>query len=277
MKIAIITDMEGVAGVLNEKDWTLPDGRYYEQGKAFLTEETNAAIDGFFAAGAERITVIDGHGVGGINPWLLDERAELACGVGVSDYYGLNADFDALAWIGQHAKAGSLYSHIAHTSNFDVIECKLNDVSVGEFGLTAAIGGCFGAVSLFGSGDREFNKEAKALIPHMHTVEVKYGFNTSDGADCDFEGYRRHTLGAVHIHPKRACALIREGAEKALKEFINNRDSYKPFTLGPPYFVEIQFRAVDNKPPYKITSQHDSDIATMYHALAGAQPEEPPE
>jgi len=274
MKIAIITDMEGVAGLLNEKDWTLPDGRYYEQGKIFLTEETNAAIDGFFAAGATSITVIDGHGAGGINPWLLDERAELAFGVSVSDHYGLNSDFDALAWIGQHAKAGSLYSHIAHTSNFDVIECKLNDVSVGEFGLTAAIGGCFGAVSLFGSGDREFCKEAKALIPHMHTVEVKYGFNTSDGVDCDFEGYRRHTLGAVHIHPNRARAQIRESAENALKDFINKRDSYKPFLLGPPYFVEVQFRAVGEKPPFTLKSSHDTDIAEMYNALAGAEPEE---
>lgn len=81
MKILIMTDMEGSAGLLNFKDWISPAGRYYEKGKSFLTNEVNAAIDGFFEGGATEIIVVDGHGHGGIDPELLDERAVLRRGM----------------------------------------------------------------------------------------------------------------------------------------------------------------------------------------------------
>ena len=51
MKVYIMTDLEGVAGVMNSTDWIYPESRYYERGKELLTKEVNAAIDGFFAAG----------------------------------------------------------------------------------------------------------------------------------------------------------------------------------------------------------------------------------
>ncbi len=77
MKLMIMTDMEGVAGMLNFEDWCVPDGRYYDKGKRLLTLEVNAAIEGFFHGGATEIVVVDGHGNGGIDPELLDERAQL--------------------------------------------------------------------------------------------------------------------------------------------------------------------------------------------------------
>jgi len=271
MKIGIMTDMEGVAGIINYEDWVLPGGRYYERGKEFLTEEVNAAIDGFYSAGATEITeiiVIDGHGAGGIDPWLLDERAQLSRGWGVYHQFGLNNGFDAVAWIGQHAKAGSLFAHIAHSGSHYVLENKINGISMGEFGECAAIGGFYGASAIFGSGDRAFTEEAKALIPHIHTVEVKYGVNPNDGSECDMESYARHALGAVHIHPKRARALIREAAENALRDFAENREKYPPLRLEPPYTVETWFRKNGENPPHKITRRHDSDIVAMYSAPA---------
>ena len=71
MKIMIMTDMEGCAGILNHDDWVMPEGRYYEKGKRLLTEEVNAALAGFFEAGAGEVVVVDGHGYGGIDPELL--------------------------------------------------------------------------------------------------------------------------------------------------------------------------------------------------------------
>ena len=82
MKILIMTNMEGVAGVLNHDDWVLPGGRFYAKGLRLLTEEVNAALEGFFSAGAEEILVVDGHGAGGIDPETLDERALLLRGRG---------------------------------------------------------------------------------------------------------------------------------------------------------------------------------------------------
>ena len=264
MKIAVMTDMEGVAGVMNHDDWVLPEGRYYECGKEFLTKETNAAIDGFFAAGATEIVVIDGHGAGGIDPWLLDERASLSRGWGVYHEFGLNGNFDAVAWVGQHAKAGSLFAHIAHTGSQNVLENKINGISVGEFGECAAIGGFYGAAAIFGSGDKAFAKEAKALIPHIRTAEVKYGVNTDGGENLDTIAYSRNFLGAVHMHPKRAREKIRESAESALRDFAADRAKYPPLRLRPPYVLETWFRADGDSPPYKITRRHDFDIVAMY-------------
>jgi len=266
MKIAIMTDMEGVAGIMNSEDWVLPHGRYYERGKELLTEETNAAIDGFFAAGATEIVVIDGHGAGGIDPWLLDERAKLSRGWGVYHQFGLNAGFDALAWVGQHAKAGALLAHIAHTGSQNVLENKINGISMGEFGECAAIGGFYGAPAIFGSGDEAFVKEAKSIVPHIHAVANKCGVNQNDGADLDTKAYSANSLGAVHMHPKRSRAQIREASEYSLKSFYANRESYPPFRLNPPYVLETWFRKDGDNLPYKITRRHDTDIVAMYGA-----------
>ncbi len=56
-----MTDVEGCAGILNFNDWCAPGGRYYEKGKAILTGEVNAAVQGFFAGGATEVVVFDGH------------------------------------------------------------------------------------------------------------------------------------------------------------------------------------------------------------------------
>lgn len=73
MKIYIMTDMEGVCGVLNHDDWVMPSGRYYEEGKKLLTLEVNAAVEGFLSEGATQVLVVDGHGAGGLIPGSGDE------------------------------------------------------------------------------------------------------------------------------------------------------------------------------------------------------------
>ena len=75
ISVYIMTDMEGVAGVLDFEQWTSPESRYYDLGKEFLTLEVNAAIEGFARGGAAEFLVADGHGHGAINPKLLDARA----------------------------------------------------------------------------------------------------------------------------------------------------------------------------------------------------------
>ena len=74
ISVYIMTDMEGVAGVLDFEQWTSPESRYYDLGKEFLTLEVNAAIEGFARGGATEFLVADGHGHGAINPKLLDPR-----------------------------------------------------------------------------------------------------------------------------------------------------------------------------------------------------------
>jgi UDP-N-acetylglucosamine 2-epimerase len=80
LKIYIMTDMEGSAGVLNSDDYCHQTSRHYEVGRELTTLETNAAIEGALAAGATDILVVDGHGQGAINPLLLHSAARLLAG-----------------------------------------------------------------------------------------------------------------------------------------------------------------------------------------------------
>jgi D-amino peptidase len=113
MRIYLMTDVEGVAGVL-DFDWL---ESHDPLARELLTFEVNAAVAGFFEGGASSVLVADGHGSGGINPALLDERVELLRGWGHSPPWPLHLDegFDALAFVGQHAKAGTEHAHLAHT------------------------------------------------------------------------------------------------------------------------------------------------------------------
>ncbi len=264
MKIAIMTDMEGVAGVTNFKDWISPESRYYERGRVLLTEEVNAAIRGFFDAGAEECFVIDGHGYGAVNPELLDERALYSRGWGIPYEFGLSRGFDAIAWVGQHAKSGTVFSHLAHTGDPKVLEVRLNGISVGEFGEYAFIAGKFGTPVIFGAGERAFCQEVKELTPFAHTVEVKYGVTRDNGAGCTAEEYWEHNLGAVHIHPNIARERIYKGAKVALEDYIANPAKFQPVCPEPPYIREMWVRPSKDAPARKCIQQHDNDILAMF-------------
>src|SRR5213082_4144884 len=81
VKVHVISDMEGVAGIVK---WQQTSGGdpMYEEGRRLYTEEINAAVRGAKAAGATEIVVMDCHGAGGgwsfnsLIPDLLDPDCE---------------------------------------------------------------------------------------------------------------------------------------------------------------------------------------------------------
>jgi len=279
MKIYIMTDMEGVCGVLNHDDWVVPQGRYYEDGKKLLTEEVNAAVEGFYAAGATEILVADGHG-GGINQLLLDKRTSFIRGSPIPYPIGLDESFDAVAWVGQHAKAGSEYAHIAHTGWFNVLDFRINGISVGEFGEMAMVASFLKVRSIFGSGDEAFCSEAKNLAKGIETVAVKRGLNPGRGDECDTGCYKGRNLAAIHIHPKRACELIRTGAEKALRRYAEGRENFPLIGIKPPYQKEIIYRNDKDRdkdkdndkeiPGYKAYAVHPDNFIEMMNMKTGS-------
>ena len=76
MHVLIMTDLEGVSCV-DTMDSIARDTQAYRNSCVLLTQDTNAAIDGAFLGGADRVTVVDGHGTG-VNfvPGMLDKRAK---------------------------------------------------------------------------------------------------------------------------------------------------------------------------------------------------------
>jgi D-amino peptidase len=259
MRVYLETDMEGVAGVLNFHEWTEPGQPYYEQAKEFLTLEINAAIDGFLEGGATYILVHDGHGFGGINVALLDPRVEYVRGSPDKGYPGnLDSSFDYIAWVGQHAKAGTPYGHLAHTQWIDHLDETINDISIGEFGETAGCASELGVRAIFGSGDVAFTREAQELISGIETVAVKEGVKSGTGEDLDEEAYSRYVGSARHLHPERARRLIRAGALRAMGRARTEDFGIAPFK--PPYRRVIKLRPGRGRPK--------PTMAVMEHATS---------
>lgn len=273
-KIFLVTDMEGVAGVQNSEQWLRPEDRYYEVGRKLLTLEVNAAIDGFFAGGAREIVVIDGHGAGAVNIELLDPRVQLERGW-PSGWPGPSLSgggFDAIAWVGQHAKAGTPHAHLAHTQSWDYVDLSINGVSIGEFGQAAMCANELGVRAIFAAGDKAFSEEARALVPGIETVWVKRGTTPGRGDELTAEQYSRRNSAAIHLHPEKARALIREGAERAMR-----RAQTEPFGLinmKPPYERIGRFRPSQAGQPILVSKEtHPSSVIAVMNAPFRPAPE----
>jgi len=274
MKILIMTDMEGVAGILNHDDWVLRSGTFYEKGVRLLTGEVNAAIDGFAAAGADEILVVDGHGAGGLDPEALDTRAQLARGRGETIWpWGMDGTFDGLAFVGQHAKAGTPYSHITHTQWFNYIDLSINGLSIGEYGQMALCAMELGVPTILACGEEAFCKEAETLTPGVVTVAGKRGLLPDGLDDLDTEAYRAAKLSAVHRSPVSVRARIRGGAQAALQKLKEKPDTFGYPALEPPFTRTIRFRRNADTTPYESIDEHpDSIIELMNRPIAPGPP-----
>jgi D-amino peptidase len=270
MKIMIMTDMEGVAGVLNHDDWVMPEGRFYSKGMRFLTEEVNAAVDGLSSGGAEEIVVVDGHGAGGIDPEILDERAQLARGATQPVWpWGLDGSFSALAFVGQHAKAGTPLSHITHTQWFNYIDVSINGVSIGEYGQMALCAMELSVPTILACGEQALCDEAEALTPGVIGVSVKRGMLPDGLEELDTDAYRKAKLSAVHHAPGKAREIIREGARAAIAKLKQEPGAFRYPQLNPPYTRVCRFRQNGTVAPYETVDEHaDSIIALMNMPIA---------
>lgn len=275
MRIYLMTDLEGVAGVLDHENWCRPGSSYYETAKRFLTLEVNAAVRGFLKAGADGVVVADGHGPGGISPHLLDERVEVQRGWPEGPWpLGLDKTFDACAWVGQHAKSNTLCAHMAHTQSFGYLDLSVNGVSIGEFGQLAMCASELGVRSIFGSGDLAFTKEAQELVPGIETVAVKRGLQSRSGEDLAREEYEKWNLAAVHLQPTRARDLIEQGARRALERA--QKESFGLIPLNPPFKrVTVLRRTKDNPKMVDHAGHERSFIALMNMPYKPVPTEEP--
>ena len=175
MKVYVMTDLEGVAGVLNSADYATPTSKYYEFARELTTKEVNAAIEGLIEAGADEILVVDGHGHGAINPLLLDPAARLLAGRPLNYPFGCDDSFDAIVIIGQHSKSNTDGGHLCHTGSFEVEELTINGISIGELGCNMLFAAYFCVPTVMVSGDKATCDEALALVLDIEIAPVKEG------------------------------------------------------------------------------------------------------
>ena len=226
LKVHISADMEGISGVVSSDDADR-DGKDYGPFRQMMTREVNAAIEGALAAGATEVVVRDAHSTArNLVPELLNENALLLrawSGGPKMMMEGLDESFDAVIFIGYHAKAGTPDSVLGHTfKGGDIVDVSINDISLTEAGINALIAGYYGVPVVFVAGDRALCEQAEALLGSVETVAVKEGINKA----------------ALCLHPEVARRRIRAGVEKAL----HRMESYQPFVMDPPYTLRITYK-----------------------------------
>jgi D-amino peptidase len=270
MKLYVMTDLEGVAGVLDSENWCQHSSKHKDLAVELLTREVNAAVDGFIEGGATEIMIVDGHGSGGINPAILDPRVQLMRWY-PAGLLPLDSSYDAVAWVGQHAKACTKYAHLAHTQSMWTIDFSVNGLSIGEFGRLALCAAERGVRCIFGSGDEAFTREAQALVPGIETVCVKWGTSPDTGEELPFAEYRRSKAPGIHLSVVKARELIREGACRAVKRAMNEDFGLIADLPKPPYRVDVKLRAGDDTPARTLYATHPSSIVgVLYTPLESA-------
>ncbi|MGQ9454682.1 MAG: M55 family metallopeptidase [Armatimonadota bacterium] len=226
MKIYILTDLEGVGGVVNRSQ-VFAGSAAYEKSCERLTLEVNAAVEGARAAGANEILVLDGHGANSAVNLVYDKLhpgATYIQGVPWTQYLqDLDSSFSAMFQIGSHAMAGTAGAVLEHTmSSEHWVQMRINGVKMGEIGLAAACAGVYDVPFAMVSGCDKACAEARTLNPDVECAVVKYGIS-------------RHC--ARLLPHSLVLELIREKAYLATKK----APSMRPFKIGPPVEIEVDY------------------------------------
>ena len=239
MRVHIISDIEGVAGIVKWAQ-TGGDQTLYHEARKLYTEEINAAVRGAKAAGAKEIVVMDCHGAGGdytfnsLLPAELDPDCEFVIQNEWTEYTEfLEEGCDAALMVGMHAMAGTPDGVLSHTVSGQAWQnLRFNGTLVGETGINAALCGHWGCPVLLVTGDRAVCREGRELLGEgLTTVEVKVGLGR---------------FSARNIPAVRAREMIEDGAKRALKDL----KAVQPYDPGRPCEIEIEFTSPDRLEEY---------------------------
>ncbi len=226
MKIYISADMEGVVGAVTAEQLG-PTGFEYQRFREFMTQEVNAAIEAAFEAGATEIVVSDSHGNG--QNLLIEKLPKNILLVRAFPrplmmMQGIDETFDGVIFLGYHSSTTNPQGVRAHTmSSARLADIRLNNISMSEGGVNAAIAGHFNVPVIMVSGDDAAVKEVTALLSDVEGAVVKwnYGFHS-----------------AMTIMPEAAYALIREKVKKA----VGRIKAFKPYKLKTPVQLDVRFK-----------------------------------
>jgi D-amino peptidase len=226
MKIYISADMEGVVGVVTGEQLG-PTGFEYQRFRELMTQEVNAAIEGALAGGATEIVVSDSHGNGQnllIEKLPRDILLVRSWPRPLGMMQGVDATFAGAVFIGYHSGTTNPEGVRAHTlSSARIADVRLNDLSMSEAGINAAIAGHFNVPIIMVSGDDVVVKETTALLGNIEGAVVKWasGFHS-----------------AKTIMPTASYDLIREKVRKA----VGRIKEFKTYKLTAPIKLEVRFK-----------------------------------
>jgi D-amino peptidase len=204
LKLYISADMEGVVGAVTG-DQLGPGGFEYQLFRKFMTEEVLAAITAAREEGVTEILVSDSHGNG--ENLLIEMLPE-----------------DVMVVLGYHAGTTNPDGVRAHTmSSARLADVRLNDRSMLEAGVNAAIAGHFGVPVIMISGDDAAVEEAQGIIGDIEGAIVKWNLSFHS---------------AKTLTPEAAYKLIGEKVRAAIRRI----DDFEPLVLPQPITLDVRFK-----------------------------------
>ena len=257
MKIFVAVDMEGISGIF-QTEQTNPAGKHYAEGRRFLTQDTNACVEGCFAGGATAVVVRDIHGGNCHFLWEeLDPRAEYIRGATDRERLPDIASCAGLILLGYHAMAGTREAILEHTmSSRGWQNFWLNGKPTGEVGIDAGIAADHGVPTILVSGDDKVCKEARQLLKGVVVAQVKKGLSCQGGQLLSREASRE--------------LIVRRSAEA-----VGKAESIKPLKAQSPVKMRLEVVSrgslpnVDGKPYAKILDGRTYEVTgdTVEQAL----------
>ena len=225
-KVFISADMEGISGI-SGSDQLSATGAEYGRSRKMMADDVNAAIRGARAGGATTIVVNDSHGsMRNLRLEELESGARL-----ISHSFkrsgmmeGLDDSYDAVIFIGYHAKAGHPSGLFAHTGSGVVRDVRVNGQSLGEGGLNTTVAAWYGVPVVLVTGDDVAVKQVAEVATSARTVAVKRAINPR----------------AVELRP---FAEVHREIESAAREGVSSAKKLSPRRAAS-YKVEVQFQDV---------------------------------
>jgi len=218
--------MEGITGVVHG-DQVTSTGADYNLARKWMTQEVNAAVQGALDAGAVEIIVNDSHGdMRNIIISELNPAATLITGTPkpLSMMQGIDSTFDAVIFIGYHAKAGTADGILDHTyAGATAYSIKVNGIEMPELGINALIASHFKVPVVLVAGDKATCQQGKEILgDKLVTVPVK-------------EGIGRYAAKSMSL--EKAHQLLRQQVKVA----IQKRTEIPLYKLNPPYRFELSY------------------------------------
>ncbi len=225
-KVFISVDMEGIWGVVHG-DQTSPGSPDYGAARRWMADDVNAVIAGLREAGAGEIVVNDSHGsMRNILADALDPKASLISGSPkpLTMMQGIDSTFDAVVFVGYHARAGSAPAILDHTISGAVVRAfRVNGQELPEMGINGAIAGYYNVPVIMVSGDVETCSQARALFGGSAVTSAV-----------------KEAIGrvAARIYPMEQA---RNGLKEAAREALLKKDKIQVFRISGPFTFEIEF------------------------------------
>ncbi|MDI3547127.1 MAG: D-amino peptidase [Halanaerobiales bacterium] len=205
MKIYISADMEGISGIVSHAQ-TMVEGRDYERARYLMTREVNAVVEALIQHGATEVVVNDSHN--NMDNILIEEfhpGAVLISGSPkpLSMMQGIDESFDAVFFVGYHARPGITQAIIDHTYVYRVLEAKINGKPMSEAGLNGRLAGYYGVPVALVTGDQKTILCAREELYEPVGVAVKEAIGRN----------------SARIYPfNRVKELLNTGVAEAIKK-----------------------------------------------------------